>query len=520
MVTTSGSQPEPAPRVRGQSAAGPETERPAPAVAATARPADVSRPDWVPWLIALVVFAGYTIISVSRYLRLDPGSWDLGIFTEYVKQLAHLHAPVVNIHGAGFNLFGDHFQPIVGLIAPLFLIFPNPVTLLVVQAFLTAVSVIPVSRAAEARLGTAAGRMIGAAYGLSWGLAQMIDFDFHEIAFAVPLLACSLSALLRGRTRAATAWALPLVFVKEDQGFTVAALGLVLMLSCVSRRAEPGTDRSDAFWGGLLLICWGLFWSALAIIVIIPHFNIAHVYPYWTDGGVVSPAGHAAPGAVLSQLGASWLVKLRTTLLILLPVGFLALGSPLGLIALPSLALRFVSTNNMYWGDGYHYNATVMPIVFLAAVDALSRIQARGDQPWRVVTTKWIAPAVMLAISLAILPKFPLSGVWQPPTYQIDLHVQAEDAAMARVPSGTTVEATLTMVAPLAARDDTYWIGTAGNPAPRYIVFDSTNSGWSPEPADPLAFVEGRHPGTRYQQIFLDNGVYVFRQISKRGTGQ
>jgi len=481
---------------------------------ATTRAAAVDRPDWVPWLIALAVFAGYTIISVSRYLRLDPGSWDLGIFTEYVKQLAHLHAPVVNIHGAGFNLFGDHFQPIVGLIAPLFLIFPNPVTLLVVQAFLTAVSVIPVSRAAGARLGTAAGRMIGAAYGLSWGLTQMIDFDFHEIAFAVPLLACSLSALLRGRTRATVLWALPLVFVKEDQGFTVAALGLVLMLSSVRRGTEPGPGCRAAFRGGLLLICWGIFWSALAIIVIIPHFNIAHVYPYWTDGGAVSPGGHAAPGVVLSQFGASWLVKLRTTLLILLPVGFLALGSPLGLIALPSLALRFVSTNNMYWGDGFHYNATVMPIVFLAAVDALSRIRARGDQPWRVVATKWVAPAVMLGLALAILPEFPLSGVWQAPTYQIGLHVQAEDAAMARVPAGTTVEATLTMVASLAARDDTYWIGTAGNPAPRYIVFDSTNSGWSPEPADPLAFVEGRHPGTRYQQIFLDNGVYVFRQIS------
>ena len=448
----------------------------------------------MPWLIALVVFAGYTIISVSRYLRLDPGSWDLGIFTEYVKQLAHLHAPVVNIHGAGFNLFGDHFQPIVGLIAPLFLIFPSAVTLLVVQAFLTAVSVIPVSRAAEARLGTAAGRMIGAAYGLSWGLAQMIDFDFHEIAFAVPLLACSLSALLRGRTRAAVLWALPLVFVKEDQGFTVAALGLVVMLSSVSRRGEPGTDRGQAFWGGLLLICWGIFWSALAIIVIIPHFNIAHVYPYWTDGGAVSPAGHAAPGAVLSQLGASWLVKLRTILLILLPVGFLALGSPLGLIALPSLALRFVSTNNMYWGDGYHYNATVMPIVFLAAVDALSRIRGSDAKRWVDLGTRWVAPAVMLVLALAILPSFPLSGVWQPPTYQIGLHVQAEDAAMARVPAGTSVEATLTMVAPLAARDDTYWIGTAGNPAPRYIVFDSTNSGWSPAARRPARVRRGAPP--------------------------
>jgi uncharacterized membrane protein len=535
MVTTSGSQPEP---VAGRAPA-----------AVAARPAAASAPDWVPWLIALAVFAGYTIISVSRYLRLDPGSWDLGIFTEYVKQLAHLHAPVVNIHGAGFNLFGDHFQPIVGLIAPLFLIFPSAVTLLVVQAFLTAVSVIPVSRAAEARLGTAAGRMIGAAYGLSWGLAQMIDFDFHEIAFAVPLLAFSLSALLRGRTRAAVLWALPLVFVKEDQGFTVVALGLVLMLSSTSRRAGPGRDRGEAFWGGLLLACWGIFWSALAIIVIIPHFNAAHAYPYWTDGGAVSPGGHPDPGTVLSQFGASWVAKLRTTLLILLPVGFLALGSPLGLIAVPSLALRFVSTNNMYWGDGFHYNATVMPIVFLAAVDALSRVNPGGRPPgtprsplraerrqaaasglgsgerarrdrWLSSGTRWVAPAVMLAVALAILPKFPLSGVWQPATYQINLHVQAEDAALARVPAGTTVEATLTMVAPLAAQDDTYWIGTSGNPAPRYIVFDSTNSGWSPEPANPLAFVEQRHPGTKYQQIFLDNGVYVFRQISQRGTGQ
>ncbi len=137
-----------------------------------------------------------------------------------------------------------------------------------------------------------------------------------------------------------------------------------------------------------------------------------------------------------------------------------------------------------------------------------------------MIGTRWVAPGVMLAVALAILPKFPLSGVWQPATYQINLHVQAEDAALARVPAGTTVEATLTMVAPLAARDDTYWIGTSGNPAPRYIVFDSTNSGWSPEPANPLAFVEQRHPGTKYQQIFLDNGVYVFRQISQRGTGQ
>src|SRR5215470_18119988 len=131
--------------------------------------------DPVAWLIALVTFAAYDLLSVFRYLRLDPGSWDLGIFTEYVKQVAHFRAPVVAIRGTGFNLLGDHFQPIVALIAPIFRLFPTPETLLVVQALLTAISVIPVCRAAQELLGTWPSRAIGLAYAFSWGLQQMIN---------------------------------------------------------------------------------------------------------------------------------------------------------------------------------------------------------------------------------------------------------------------------------------------------------------------------------------------------------
>src|SRR3984885_10778304 len=137
------------------------------------------RADRVPWLIALAVFAAYLPISLFRYLRLDPTSWDLGIFTEYVKQYAGLHAPIVDIRGAGFNLLGDHFHPIVALIAPFFRIFPTPVTLLVAQALLAAVSVVPVSRAAADKLGTGAvragpgpdagGGVVGSAAGLRQG---------------------------------------------------------------------------------------------------------------------------------------------------------------------------------------------------------------------------------------------------------------------------------------------------------------------------------------------------------------
>jgi uncharacterized membrane protein len=464
------------------------------------------RPDWVPWLIALAVFAAYLPISLFRYLRLDPTSWDLGIFTEYVKQYAHLHAPIVDIRGAGFNLLGDHFHPIVALLAPFFRVFPTPVTLLVAQALLAAVSVVPVSRAAADKLGTGAGRAIGAAYGFSWGLQQMANYDFHEIAFAVPLLACSLSALVRGRMRAAVWWALPLVFVKEDQGFTLAAIGLLMVIVYKRPRA------------GMFLAIWGLAWSFLAIIVIIPHFSPTHHYLYWTDGGTVSPVGgHFSVTGVVSQLATGWPTKVPTLALILLPTAFLALRSPLVLAALPSLALRFVGTNSAYWGTAWHYNATVMPIVFIAAIDGMIRIRAasadrtaRGPNRLAALLARNGA-ALMLGIAAALAFQFPLSQLWTPQTYSIDQHVAAARAAMARVPDGATVATDLDLLAPLAARTDTFWLGNfATNPATQYIVFDTASTDWQPPPGNVLSFVEGLNHGMRYRQIYVNDGVYVF----------
>jgi uncharacterized membrane protein len=508
------------------------------------------RPDPVAWLIALAAFAAYAILSIFKYLRLAPGSWDLGIYTQYVRQIAHLHPPVVTIRGAGFNLLGDHFQPIVALVAPFYRLFPGPVTLLVAQALLTAVSVVPVCRAARVLLGTGVSRVIGAAYGFSWGLQQMIIFDFHEIAFAVPLLACSLSALVRRRPRAAAVWALPLVFVKEDQGLTVAAIGLVMIAAAVRARARagreqdgaagpaapsavpPGTARAGpsaalsgpalaspgdaSMWAGALLVCWGLAWSVLAIAVIIPHFNPAHHYVYWSDGGVLGPHGHLSAGGLLSQLARGGPEKLRTTALVLLPVAFLALRSPLASVAVPGLALRFLSTNSHFWGMQWHYDATLMPVVFVAAIDGLARIQAHAAQRPRRTGTRAPrhAAAAMALVAVALAFRFPLAQLWHPRTYQISAHVRAERAAIAVVPPGTTVESTLTMLAPLATRDSTFWIGTPGNPVPRYIVYDAANSGYTHPPTDILGFLDQRYPGVTYQMIFREHRVYVFRRIT------
>ena len=534
----------------------PETELPAAALPSDGVPQPVaprtarSRPaaaggqvgrvytDPFVWATSLAVFCAYAVISLFRLLQLNPSSWDLGIYTEYVKQYANLRAPIVDIRASGFNLLGDHFQPLVAVLAPFFRVFPSSATLLVAQALLVAVSVFPVSQVAREKLGLGPSRAIAVAYGFSWGLQQLPEFDFHEIAFAVPLLAFSLSALARGRTRAAVCWALPLVFVKEDQGFTVAAIGLYLVIAGLHARVPfrggpPGATDIDVrrIAAGQFLLVWGFAWSFLAIGLIIPHFNPAHHYDYWSDGGVLAPGGHLSVTGLVQQLVHAWPVKLETIAILLLPVAFIALRSPLILIAVPSLLLRFMSTDSSFWGTYWHYNATLMPIIFVAAADALARMGASSavgapsvlSSGWspRVLRnlrgpvlagTRRFAPALMVVIAVILAFEFPLSSLWHAQTYRISPHVAAAEAAMARVPDGATVLTTLDLLAPLAARTDTFWFGNSGNPQTQYIVFDGLDSDYSPAIKNVPAFIAGFYPRHTYTQIFSSDHVYVFRR--------
>jgi uncharacterized membrane protein len=512
--------------------------------------------DPVTWTIAATVFGAYFVISLFRLLQLTPGSYDFGIYTEYVRQLSQLHAPVVDILGPGFNLLGNHFQVAVGVIAPFFRLFPSAATLLFFQALFAAVSVFPVVTAGNALTGRSTGRMIGFAYGFSWGLQQMIDFDFHEIALAVPLIAFSVSALARRRPVAAVAWAMPLVFVEESQGFTVAAIGLVLGAVMAFRPAVPSLGRGNtrfAPWGGLILVAWGLFWSAFAITVIIPHFNPLHEYYFWKDGGTVGGGQPFSAGALLTQAGAGWPTKAETLALLLLPTAFAAAGSPVALIALPSLALRFIAANTAYWGTGFHYDATIMPILFIAAAEAIARWRRASALAWPLAAPDPAAPLpspaalspavlaglnalralagrpldvlrsarggiarhggpMMAAIAVVLAFQFPLSNLWHATTYRLDAHVAAADAAMAVVPDGATVQATLDLLAPLAARTDTFWIGNGGNPLTRYIVFDGPDSGYSPAITNVPRFIAQLFPHGGYVPVFARDGVYVFRR--------
>jgi hypothetical protein len=83
---------------------------------------------------------------------------------------------------------------------------------------------------------------------------------------------------------------------------------------------------------------------------------------------------------------------------------------------------------------------------------------------------------------------------------------------MAVVPDGASVQTTLDLLAPLAARTDTFWIGNKGNPLTQYIVFDGPDSGYYPAIANVPKFIAQQFPDDGYTQVFARDGVFVFHR--------
>ncbi|WP_211331392.1 DUF2079 domain-containing protein [Flaviflexus salsibiostraticola] len=383
---------------------------------------------------SLAAFVLYTALSWIMWDNYISPSWDLGIFTQLAKAYANVEVPIVDIKGDGYNLLGDHFHPILVLLAPFYRLFPTGFTLLVIQSALFAASAWPIVSLAQERLGRGPALLVGGSYVLSWGLFNAVWAQFHEIAFAVPLLAFGLVWWVRGRKiHAAVAIAL-LVFVKEDLGLTVAAFGLAIYLRERSR---------ENLRFGLFFVAWGLVWAALATMVILPALN---PYGQWDYTDNLS---------LVSQLTAGMPEKAFTVALLILAAGIVGVRSPLMLIMLPTLAWRFVGNVSFYWGWEFHYSAPLIPIAAVALIEA-----ATGR--WRT-----LAPVIALAAAIGMLTQTRVDLLWDREGWQADA-----SGALAVAQSYDTVASDTSLLAYLVPHTNAYWLGTLGEVVPDAVAVD------------------------------------------------
>jgi uncharacterized membrane protein len=418
-------------------------------------------PAWPAWSVAAVLAVFYAAVAIRRHVQLLTSAYDLGIYDQAVRSYSEGHLPFNSIQGPHFDVLGDHFSPVLALLAPLYWIHDSPTTLLVAQAVLIAVGVVPLMRWAQRDIGLGAALVVGFGYGFSSGVANAVTFDFHEVAFAAPLLSFAAVAFGQGRLTAAVLWAAPLVLVKEDLGLTVAVLGLL-----VAWRGRRALGLATAVGGGLA--------SALAVVVVIPAFN---------------PAGR---NTKVGKFGDSIFhqftvlltpdVKIVTLVLLLAPTAFLAVRSPIVLLAVPTLAWRFLAVDTAYWGTQYHYGLVLMPVLFAALVDVLRR---------PLVGRRWYL-AASVVVTVYLIPQNGFSPAFGSTLWRTDPATAAIHQLLDRIPSGTTVAASNQLAPQLTERDAVTLIGRTplAVSRPEYVVSEVGAVGFPLGPQGQAAWLD------------------------------
>ena len=354
--------------------------------------------DRLPAALAVLVGAWVLIAySVGQWRSMTVPSWDLAIFAELAKAYAHGQAPIVPIKGDDYNLLGDHFHPILVLLGPIWRLFPTPLALLVVQDLLLAVSAWPLTRLATRLTSRSVGTALGLFYVLSWGFQGAAQAQFHEIAFAVPMLAWASVAFVERRWKTCALWLVPLVLVKEDMGLTlIMAGGAIALRGWQKARAGepddagsgPAKRRSGRFiWAwdelptvrlGAHLALFGLLAFILTVFIIVPLLSPTGSWQYGLGGNAGDGMTAAHTGGTLLERLFSPTVKIATLFMLVCTAGGIGLASPWMALMLPTLGWRFLADKEAYWEwKLWHYNAALIPIALGALLDVIARLRAR-----------------------------------------------------------------------------------------------------------------------------------------------
>jgi uncharacterized membrane protein len=309
--------------------------------------------------------------AIVRYQSYHADAFDLGNMDQAVWNT--LHGQPFRMTNRGLDTVGPptrlsiHVEPILLLIAPLYLIHAGPETLLALQTIALALGAIPLFMLGLRRLHGLL--LVAAAFALVYLVTPEVLgsalWDFHPVALATPLLLLAVWALDARRYGWFAAAAFLAAMTKEDVALSLIPLGIFIGI-------WQGRPRF-----GWTVVSLSILWVALCFLVILPHFSgaatggNAYWYRYAHFGNT--------PGSALVYIVTHPWALVAYVLGDGARRGYLALlvrtGGGLGIFmpllwipALPELAVNVLSAHWEQYSGFYQYNAMLGAYLMAAAV--------------------------------------------------------------------------------------------------------------------------------------------------------
>jgi uncharacterized membrane protein len=413
---------------------------------------------------------------------------------------------MTSLHGDQISRLAAHVDPILVLFAPLWWIWPSPHLLLAVQAVVIALGGVPVFLLARKHLASPRAALgFALAYLLYPATGWLTLNEFHPVALATPLLLFAFWYLDEERLLPFALFALAASACKEEIALVVAGFGI--WYAVAHRRWMTGAAIAIA--GGV--------WAAVAIGIVIPHYNAGAESDFY---GRYSEVGGSAGGiletafthplriveAALSDRDLHYLLDLVA------PLAALCLLAPLVLVAaLPELAINLLSSTTTQTSIHFHYTAGLIPPLMIGAIFGAKRL------------SRWTFPVATAIVLAAIIGNYrlgPITGwrhvpggqTFQATAGRVTNHDRIAQRALRLIPGGDVVSATNTLGAHLSARrrvlsfpylEDSKWIAA-----------DETQPGYADRyaPIPTATQLAALRRSAEWRLVFEEDGILVFRR--------
>jgi uncharacterized membrane protein len=404
--------------------------------------------------LALVFFTVCTWTSYASWANFEYRTFDLAYYAQALWQLIHGR---FEVSVEGVPLLGNHVEPIVFLIAPLFLVFRHPLVFVVVQnAALASMGPVAFSIARRLGLDRRSAFLLAGAVLITPAAGYIALHEFHPEALTAPFLLLMFQARLRGSLRAHWIWLVAVLACKENMALLVASYCVVY---AIIERKRPMTElRAWYLWPMALSILWFLACAKL-ITPALNSGNIDYLALYdrlGTSAGDILLKAITQPQRIFAALFHS-LTQGNLFWALLLPFLTLPLVRPHWLlIGAPILLQHLLSWRSSEWTIYFHYAAPLLPLFWIALAESTARIDR-----WTAVPLPIRRSLPFLVIAACFTAQFLLG-----PARDIALTTASwasgeenrlrKAAFISQIPSDASVLAPLPYLSHLAMREKLY----------------------------------------------------------------
>lgn len=400
------------------------------------------------WLLLAMVLYLIALGAMSslRHYNFQTQTWDLGAFVQTFWNTSHGRIMQNNLEEVR-NHFGVHMSPFLLLLAPGYVVFQTPYYLLIIQTLALALGAWPLYLLARRVLQNERISLLVAVGYLLYPPLQWVNlFDFHEIAFFVPLMLAALCFIEAENWKLAAFFLALSASVEENAVLAVLFAGIYLI---VRKKFKAG------FWTTGL----SMLFFVLAIKVFMPA----------AGGGLLRLDRYSHLGGNIPEILQNFIThpklfwdtvfvgpKMLYVFWLLVPIGFLPLLSGRAWILLiPGLLQNLLTLFEFQFSSFYQYDAILIPGLWAGVVFGLKFLLDRWPGASRI-----FAAGFVFAVLLGFFFRSPLNPVGFPVAlFRSSPHWDAFRQMLKLVPPEASVAAQTNLVPHLAEREHIYNLG-------------------------------------------------------------